>query len=472
VNLPLCGIALALTVFFFKIKAPETTMQEKLDQMDYWNVLFVAAATSTVLGLTWGGGEHPWSSYQVLVPLIVGIVGMVAFVVIERKYVKHPTVPFDILVHRNALLGYLTTYLHAVVMLAVVFYYPLYFQVSTSLCTSPASSGGQELTPELSLADARLLGRPVGRQDLLNQLDHCAVRHHHGRHRHGHRALRRAQLARLGARHHRLRPHEPSQVQLADVDVGRLVSTSSTSQSIRQRWRESLGDALGDGEGGALLERKESRSPFPLARSPVIVGIGLGLLYTGTMFPVLAPLQPAQQPYAVRPPPRGPGGSSGTLILVSLPDHLLRLRALLRPGPRHHDRLDRLLEQVRRQAARGVRLAVRQRGLGRCGLRARSADCSAVRPLYLSRSCSCGSGTSLMRPSRSAEPIRSGVREAYAETLVVLWQILIGLGGLGFLISLGLKNIALTTEVEESWGVQEKKKEGGAHGLEEESVGR
>jgi len=77
-----------------------------------------------------------------------------------------------------------------------------------------------------------------------------------------------------------------------------------------------------------------------------------------------------------------------------------------------------------------------------------------------------------MRPSRSAEPIRSGVREAYAETLVVLWQILIGLGGLGFLISLGLKNIALTTEVEESWGVQEKKKEGGAHGLEEESVGR
>ena len=89
------------------------------------NIIFVAAATSTILGLTWGGSTYSWSSFRVLVPLILGLLGMIAFVLIERSYVKHPTVPFDILVHRNALLGYLTTFLHAVAMLGVVYYLSL-----------------------------------------------------------------------------------------------------------------------------------------------------------------------------------------------------------------------------------------------------------------------------------------------------------------------------------------------------------
>jgi len=132
VNLPLCGLALVLTFIFLRIKAPETTLEEKLEQMDWWNFLFVAAATSTILGLTWGGATYAWSSYQVLVPLIVGIIGMVAFVAIERKYVKHPTVPFDILVHRDAWIGYFATFLHSIVVLAIVYFEPSYFQVSTS----------------------------------------------------------------------------------------------------------------------------------------------------------------------------------------------------------------------------------------------------------------------------------------------------------------------------------------------------
>jgi hypothetical protein len=83
------------------------------------NLIFVAASTSTILGLTWGGVTYSWSSYKVLVPLILGIVGIAAFLWVERSFVKHPTVPFQILSHRTSLAGYISTFLHSIVVMAV-----------------------------------------------------------------------------------------------------------------------------------------------------------------------------------------------------------------------------------------------------------------------------------------------------------------------------------------------------------------
>jgi len=82
------------------------------------NLIFIAASTSAILGLTWGGVAYEWTSYKVLVPLILGLAGIVLFVYLER-YAKHPTVPFDILTTRTAIAGYITTFLHSVVVLAV-----------------------------------------------------------------------------------------------------------------------------------------------------------------------------------------------------------------------------------------------------------------------------------------------------------------------------------------------------------------
>lgn len=82
------------------------------------NLVFVAASTSTILGLTWGGVAYSWASYQVLVPLILGIIGMGVFVWLEKAYVKNPTVPFDILSNRTSLVGFVTNFLHGIVTLA------------------------------------------------------------------------------------------------------------------------------------------------------------------------------------------------------------------------------------------------------------------------------------------------------------------------------------------------------------------
>ncbi|KAK4050283.1 hypothetical protein OIV83_003604 [Microbotryomycetes sp. JL201] len=129
-NLPLTGIALVLVLFFLKIKEPQTTLKEKLAQMDYVNVVFVAGSTFAILGLTWGGVTYSWASWQVLVPLILGLACMVAFFWIEKTWVKNPTVPFDILRNRTTVLAYIGTFLHSIAVLAAVYYLPPYLQAS------------------------------------------------------------------------------------------------------------------------------------------------------------------------------------------------------------------------------------------------------------------------------------------------------------------------------------------------------
>jgi hypothetical protein len=56
------------------------------------NALVVAASTSTVVGMTWGGTQYSWTSAKVLAPLILGISGLGLFLVYEAKLAKHPVV--------------------------------------------------------------------------------------------------------------------------------------------------------------------------------------------------------------------------------------------------------------------------------------------------------------------------------------------------------------------------------------------
>ena len=72
---------------------------------------------------------YPWSSYKVLVPLILGIVGMIVFVYLER-FVKYPTVPFAILSNRTSAVGFITTFFHSVVTLSAIYYLPVWFQAT------------------------------------------------------------------------------------------------------------------------------------------------------------------------------------------------------------------------------------------------------------------------------------------------------------------------------------------------------
>jgi hypothetical protein len=86
------------------------------------NGVFVAATASLIYGLTVAGSKYSWTSYKSLVPIIVGVVGTVAAIYVEKRWVKNPTIPFTIFTNRTSAMGFLQVFIHAVAVLCVVYY--------------------------------------------------------------------------------------------------------------------------------------------------------------------------------------------------------------------------------------------------------------------------------------------------------------------------------------------------------------
>lgn len=58
------------------------------------------------------------------------------------------------------------------------------------------------------------------------------------------------------------------------------------------------------------------------------------------------------------------------------------------------------------------------------------------------------------------EPLRTQVHEAFADSLRVVWQVMIGIAGLGFFTSLFMRSLPLHTQVDEQWGMEQQEKNG------------
>src|ERR1700733_1677853 len=115
------------------------------------NAIIIASTASVILSLTWGGVKYPWSSYRVVVPLVLGLAGIASFMLYEFFLAPHPIVPRHLLGNRTSLSGcvvaifyalsvpcahefsshsYAVTFIHGIVVTLVVFYLPTYFQGS------------------------------------------------------------------------------------------------------------------------------------------------------------------------------------------------------------------------------------------------------------------------------------------------------------------------------------------------------
>jgi MFS family permease len=91
-------IGLTLTAIFFFPPKPETsrslTRREILERVDYvGGILSISGFTLFLAGLTWGAGLYPWTSAHTLVPLILGCLLMIAFVLWEIYGAEYPMFP-------------------------------------------------------------------------------------------------------------------------------------------------------------------------------------------------------------------------------------------------------------------------------------------------------------------------------------------------------------------------------------------
>ncbi|KAI9776759.1 MAG: hypothetical protein M1839_009403 [Geoglossum umbratile] len=159
-NLPIGGLTLVLLILFLQVKYnKEKTFADKLTQIDWLgNAIFIAAVGSVLIALSWAGAVHPWSSYQVIVPLVVGMAGLVGFIFFEAspRLAPQPTMPFHLLSNRTSAIAFTLTFLHSIITIWGLYFLPVYFQ--GVLGSSTSYSGVQLLPTILALVPFAAIG--------------------------------------------------------------------------------------------------------------------------------------------------------------------------------------------------------------------------------------------------------------------------------------------------------------------------
>ncbi|KAH7127491.1 major facilitator superfamily domain-containing protein [Dactylonectria macrodidyma] len=130
INLPFMAIVFLLALFFLRLKLIDLTLRSKLRRLDWIGMLlFTMGATFTVLPLSWANDLFPWSSWQTLVPMIVGVLVLVAFGVYETKAKPaEPIVPYRIFANITFTIALVSGSLNGMVLYSLTLYIPLFFQ--------------------------------------------------------------------------------------------------------------------------------------------------------------------------------------------------------------------------------------------------------------------------------------------------------------------------------------------------------
>ncbi|GJE98642.1 iron permease [Phanerochaete sordida] len=340
-NLPLCGIAVFLIVVFLRVHTPRTSVKEKMAEMDWTgNVLIIGSTVAFLLALTWGGVQFSWRSWHVLVPLVIGGVGIVVFMVVEALWTREPTMPKFCFSDRTTLSGYLGTFFHGIVSICAIYYLPVYFQATQG--ASPVGSGVDLFGVALVIPwFAIFTGLSV---ELLR----------------------------------RYRPQNYAGWILTIIGFGLLT----------------------------LLDASAPRARYIGLQIPL--GVGLGIVWIGTQFPILAPL-----PYS---------NNARALAFFTFTRCIAQSIGIVIGGTILQNTLLKKLPQAF--------LATLPAG-------AQVAYAAVPRVAGL------------------PEPLRGLVRAAFADATRVVWQVMIGVSGAGLLSCVLMREVPLRTDMDETWGLQE-----------------
>ncbi|KAI0894118.1 MFS general substrate transporter [Annulohypoxylon nitens] len=143
INLPVAGTALILHLLFLRVNYDrETSIVERFRKIDYaGNAILVGSVVSVLIALSWGGTEYQWSSYQILVPLFLGLFGLVIFHIYEgMPWVRdYPTLPERVFKRRTPAAALLIAFINFIALFWVIYFLPIYFQAVLGM--SPTISG-------------------------------------------------------------------------------------------------------------------------------------------------------------------------------------------------------------------------------------------------------------------------------------------------------------------------------------------
>lgn len=129
INLPFCGIGLVAVVVFLRLNKRTGSIYSKVLGFDWGGAfLLTASATSFLIPVSWGGIMYAWSSWQAILPLILGVTGIVGFICFESYIAREPLIRFAIFKQLTAVVNYFGTFIHGIVLWCLIYYLPFYFE--------------------------------------------------------------------------------------------------------------------------------------------------------------------------------------------------------------------------------------------------------------------------------------------------------------------------------------------------------
>ncbi|KAI0905703.1 major facilitator superfamily domain-containing protein [Ustulina deusta] len=87
------------------------------------------SVTAILIALSYGGTRYVWSDWRVLLPLILGFVGVGAFVLYESSpWCVEPVTPLRLFQNRTSAVSFYLTFIHSLLSFWVLYFLPVYFQ--------------------------------------------------------------------------------------------------------------------------------------------------------------------------------------------------------------------------------------------------------------------------------------------------------------------------------------------------------
>ncbi|KAJ4989893.1 major facilitator superfamily transporter [Stagonosporopsis vannaccii] len=129
INYPFCGIGFVVAAWFVRMNATtELTITQKLKQTDWIGaLLFIGSFTSFLVGLSFGGVQHPWVSAATLAPMISGLAGIATFLSWQVYKKPHSLLPTSIFYNLSAISAFYCAMINGLVLFTALYYVPFYF---------------------------------------------------------------------------------------------------------------------------------------------------------------------------------------------------------------------------------------------------------------------------------------------------------------------------------------------------------